>query len=712
MATQFPKCIVLTGPDEGKEVSLFDKEILSIGRSDEHDLVFSDTSVSRDHATLLLKDGTWYIRDENSRNGVQVNERSIQPGAEEKLPDLANVRIGIYEFKFLAKEKASQTTGQPVQPIGQDKEKAGAAPPVNLEENTAKEFQNKPSQDADLPNKTDTDELDDEVGALQREDLPRPKWGKSLGIFIVIAILFCLIGIGLHYFYGKPVEDENRVEEKTSQDSVPDVSDSTPDNVTPTKDVPTMATEGDPTNVQVIPVEVAVTQDVEEDQDNQNKSHEYNVFLDVGAEPLPATIFFKDERLGITPFKKNIRVEPNQNYFLYADFELRELNDIFRKKVEFTSRPDVDVIELKISAEIGLLKIQKLPRKVEFYLEGFYANDKLKANPAKITDIVYGKPIYLPYGTYTVELREKTKVSGSENEITQIRYQREYQVNAENRILDLQVTDHDLEIFPAVISSVPNHADVYYGSNKVGTTPYTGSLPLGPHKLKIVKEGYFTETIDINMNMNSVYQKTVQLKTSKIGELINEAKEKIRQGQDEEAISQMVDALKYGGSLREKSEIYFLLGDTYLKDKKYSDALPYFEKAKRHTDFSERATLGVVKCYHGLEQKEKALTSIVEVLVSLDDNSSQDIRREANEVFKKISPVKSVIYIYTDPAGAGVFVNDKKINQDTPIILSDLGLGNYRIQIEKPGYETFRTKQNLKFSDFVIVRVKLKPEKL
>jgi tetratricopeptide (TPR) repeat protein len=267
-------------------------------------------------------------------------------------------------------------------------------------------------------------------------------------------------------------------------------------------------------------------------------------------------------------------------------------------------------------------------------------------------------------------------------------------------------------LFPAVINSVPSNAEVYYGTDKVGNTPYTGLLALGPNKIKVVKDGFFAETIDINMTMNSVYQTTVTLKTSKIGELINDAKEKLRHEQNEDAISLLIDALKYGGSQQEKAEVYFILGDTYLKQKDYEKAKSYFEKAQNNKKFIDRATLGLVKAYHGLGNTNQALTSIVGVLAKMDNKTPTGIRTEANEVFKKISPIKSVIYIHSEPAGADVFINDKKINQATPLILSDLALGNYRIQIEKPGFEKFNTKQNLKMSEFVVIKVKLNPEPL
>jgi len=112
-----------------------------------------------------------------------------------------------------------------------------------------------------------------------------------------------------------------------------------------------------------------------------------------------------------------------------------------------------------------------------------------------------------------------------------------------------------------------------------------------------------------------------------------------------------------------------------------------------------------------LQDDTRALKAIVEVLVNIGEHTPAKIKTAANAAFKSISPVKSVMYVYTDPPGAQVFLNDKRIQQDTPLILSDLGLGNYRLQFEKAGFEVFSTKQNVRIGEFVMVKVKLNAQK-
>jgi hypothetical protein len=46
---------------------------LLVGRREDCDIVLSDMTVSRRHARLIFRDGTWSLRDLDSRNGTAVN---------------------------------------------------------------------------------------------------------------------------------------------------------------------------------------------------------------------------------------------------------------------------------------------------------------------------------------------------------------------------------------------------------------------------------------------------------------------------------------------------------------------------------------------------------------------------------------------------------------------------------------------------------------
>ncbi|MCP5464920.1 MAG: PEGA domain-containing protein [Deltaproteobacteria bacterium] len=742
MADAFPKLVILTGPEEGEEYSLQDKEILKVGRSDDNDIALSDSSLSRHHAKFHIKEGVWQIVDESSRNGSFVNEHQLQPGRDRALKHNDVIRFGAYDFRFLESADGMATH------ISDSEEKTDKSMvtdvDIPLPEGDSKAFDEDEVEEESVVMETDKEELNRERDAAPY-DTALPKMGQSMRVFVIIAVLFAILGFGIHYIKDKsdskhqsddsatpalkkklPVAQENQnkeevsdaaeeeksavkstepSEEKTQVAETPTTSEKTKEEAPQEPQEPTTS-EGSDSEIAALKAD-----DAKEDGGDQN-AKEFFVFLEVKTEPMPATIYLNGKRIGKAPFKESVAVDPSQTQEIWADFELRDLNDVYRKKAEFQVKPDADVIELNISAELGVLRIQKLPRRVDFYLEGFYAHDKLKADPVKINDITYGKPIFLPYGQYHMELKERTNVAGSENSMTQIRYQRDYVVSEENKEITVAIFDKDLQFFPAVIKSEPTRADVIRNGEKIGETPFKGLLPVGDNQIQIKKEGYFTKTISVAMQMNSIFEKNVVLQTSKIGRLINDAKNKIRHQEFDEAITILSNALKYGGAEKEKAEVYYLLGASYLRTNKTEQAKPYFEKAKTHPQFKQEAQLGLAKAYHHEGNKNLALRTIVAVLANITAETPARVRTEANNIFRKISPVKSVMYIYTEPKGANLFVNDQKIAQTTPVILSDLTVGNYRLQVEKPGYQVYQTKQNLKVGEFIVVKIDLKKEKL
>ncbi len=57
---------------------LLDKPRVDLGRGSDNDLVISDPSVSKKHATIRLVDNNWELTDNYSSNGIIVNGRSVK----------------------------------------------------------------------------------------------------------------------------------------------------------------------------------------------------------------------------------------------------------------------------------------------------------------------------------------------------------------------------------------------------------------------------------------------------------------------------------------------------------------------------------------------------------------------------------------------------------------------------------------------------------
>jgi FHA domain-containing protein len=75
-------------------------ERMTIGRSPEAGVFLDDVTVSRNHAVLVNRTGSWYIDDSGSLNGTYVNRRRIES---HRLEDGDELQIGKYKLTYLAR---------------------------------------------------------------------------------------------------------------------------------------------------------------------------------------------------------------------------------------------------------------------------------------------------------------------------------------------------------------------------------------------------------------------------------------------------------------------------------------------------------------------------------------------------------------------------------------------------------------------------------
>jgi len=95
-----PYILGRSGDWEGRIVRIMLNE-LSIGRSSNNNLKLKESSVSRNHATIIRTKRGVYIRDENSTVGTMLNGQRIQPNAPLKLHHGDIIQIGYYQvFEF------------------------------------------------------------------------------------------------------------------------------------------------------------------------------------------------------------------------------------------------------------------------------------------------------------------------------------------------------------------------------------------------------------------------------------------------------------------------------------------------------------------------------------------------------------------------------------------------------------------------------------
>ena len=73
-----PRIVVVEGRDRGRSV-LVERAHFKIGRKPDNDFVLESGAVSRYHAYIIREEGFYYLEDNNSHNGVFVNDRQIEP---------------------------------------------------------------------------------------------------------------------------------------------------------------------------------------------------------------------------------------------------------------------------------------------------------------------------------------------------------------------------------------------------------------------------------------------------------------------------------------------------------------------------------------------------------------------------------------------------------------------------------------------------------
>lgn len=89
--------LVRSGPQKNQRFIISGINV-SLGRSDDSNIVLDDVTVSRKHAIINKEVNAWYINDQNSLNGIYVNFIRVDKA---KLTAGDDIQIGKYRFTFL-----------------------------------------------------------------------------------------------------------------------------------------------------------------------------------------------------------------------------------------------------------------------------------------------------------------------------------------------------------------------------------------------------------------------------------------------------------------------------------------------------------------------------------------------------------------------------------------------------------------------------------
>lgn len=95
MAKSLAKLIMVEGHTPGREFEIT-KEVFTIGRAEDNDIVLSNKIVSRHHARIQIVNNEFKLFD-TSLNGTRVNRREVR---EKVLVDNDEIALGDAVFKF------------------------------------------------------------------------------------------------------------------------------------------------------------------------------------------------------------------------------------------------------------------------------------------------------------------------------------------------------------------------------------------------------------------------------------------------------------------------------------------------------------------------------------------------------------------------------------------------------------------------------------
>lgn len=75
-------------------------ERMTIGRAPDADVFLDDVTVSRNHAVLVRRGGSWFLDDSGSLNGTYVNRSRIDS---RRLEDGDELQVGKYKLTYFAR---------------------------------------------------------------------------------------------------------------------------------------------------------------------------------------------------------------------------------------------------------------------------------------------------------------------------------------------------------------------------------------------------------------------------------------------------------------------------------------------------------------------------------------------------------------------------------------------------------------------------------
>lgn len=107
-----PVLVCTGGKLEGERIPVTEGG-LKIGRADENQVVIHDEGVSRFHAELLFENGSLWLQDAGSRNGVFVNGVRVTGHQALKVGDEIKIADHTFSIRWASDEETSEVHAAP-----------------------------------------------------------------------------------------------------------------------------------------------------------------------------------------------------------------------------------------------------------------------------------------------------------------------------------------------------------------------------------------------------------------------------------------------------------------------------------------------------------------------------------------------------------------------------------------------------------------------
>lgn len=104
------RTLAVVRSDTQERISLT-ADVVTIGRSRDRTIMIDDTRVSRSHAHIKPRQGTWVLIDEGSANGTRVRGEALPPGRACALRSSDVIAIGPVELRVTAADGPGPPTG-------------------------------------------------------------------------------------------------------------------------------------------------------------------------------------------------------------------------------------------------------------------------------------------------------------------------------------------------------------------------------------------------------------------------------------------------------------------------------------------------------------------------------------------------------------------------------------------------------------------------